>query len=154
VLRYYVLATVLVLGAILVGGLFARRASVAIRVASVNVSVPPKPGDRTQLAGSPPPLTGEAPWALSVLPECFRQLSEISGPRAYVLAHLPQRIPLRGVVVHAHDCTLRIASGSAVVQRGADRLVLPKSAFFHVGDDLAVLHADGPFAEFRRYRMK
>jgi hypothetical protein len=154
VLRYYVLATVLVLGVLLIGGLLVHRRSVAIRIASVDVSVPPKAIDETQLSGSPPPLSGEAPWALSVLPECFRQLSEISGPRAFVLAHLPQGVPVSGAVVHAHDCTLRIGSGAAVVTRGADRLVLTKSAFSWVGADLGVYHADGPFAEFRRYRVK
>jgi hypothetical protein len=154
VLRYYVLSTFIVCAAILVGALFVHRASVAIKIASVYASVPPKPVDETTLTGTAPPLTGEAPWALSALPECFHQRSEITGPRAFVLAHLPAGIAIRSAVLHASDCTLTIGAAQALVTRGADRLLLADSSFYRIGADLGVLHHDGPFAEFRRYRVK
>jgi hypothetical protein len=40
------------------------------------------------------------------------------------------------------------------VTRGLDRLVLADSTFYRIGADLGVLHRDGAFAEFRRYRVK
>jgi hypothetical protein len=154
VLRYYVLSTLIVCTAIIVGALFVHRASVAIKIASVYASVPPKPVDEGTLTGTAPPLVAQAPWALSVLPECFHQRSEITGPRAFVLAHLPPGSAVRSAVVHAGDCTLTIGAAQAVVTRGADRLVLADSTFYRIGADLGVLHHDGRFAEFRRYRVK
>jgi len=154
VLRYYVVSTFIVCAAILIGALFVHRASVAIKVASVYASVAPRPVDQGKLTGTAPPLSGVAPWALSALPECFHQRSEITGPRAFVLAHLPPGVAIRSAVLHAHDCTLTIAPSRAVVTRGLDRLSLADSTFYRIGADLGVLHGDGPFAEFRRYRVK
>jgi hypothetical protein len=154
VLRYYLLSTVIVCTVILVGALFVHRASVAIKIASVYASVPPKPIDEARLAGTAPPFSGEAPWALSALPECFHQRSEITGPRDFVLAHMPAGIAVQSAVLHASDCTLTIASPRALVTRGSDRLRLADSSFYRIGADLGVLHRDGRFAEFRRYRVK
>jgi hypothetical protein len=154
VLRYYVLSTFIVCAGILIGALFVHGGSVAIKVASVYASVAPKPVNQGVLTGTAPPFSGEAPWALSALPECFRQRSEITGPRAFVLAHLPAGVAIRSAVLHAHDCTVTIDASRAVVTRGTDRLLLAQSTFYRIGADLGVLHRDGRFAEFRRYRVK
>lgn len=153
--RYYAIATVLVIGVILIGALLVHRASVAIQIASVRASVPPKPAaDDARGAGTPPPLIGDAPWALSVLPECFHQRSEITGPRAFVLSHIPAGIPLTNTVVQAANCTLTIGTDGAVVARGVDRLSILHAQFFRIGVDLGVYHPSGASAEFRRYRVK
>ncbi|MBD5634482.1 MAG: hypothetical protein IAI49_08400 [Candidatus Eremiobacteraeota bacterium] len=42
-------------------------------------------------------MTGEAPWALSAVPECFHQTANLIGSGAFARAHIPAGVagPLR-----------------------------------------------------------
>ena len=88
-LRYYVVATILVVGALAAGASFYRPGK-PLEVASVQSTGSPSP-PRFQAPSSrtPEPVTGEAPWALSALPECFAQTEEVRGTERFVRAHVP-----------------------------------------------------------------
>jgi hypothetical protein len=106
-------------------------------------SAPRVEGVATGTAG---PLTGDAPWALSALPECFRQTYAVRGPLAYVNAHLAPGAPPRnrwhraraGRLVAA-DCTVVLMGRTALVTRGDTRLVVPADARFSIAGDRLVL---------------
>src|SRR5580704_3187550 len=119
-LRYYLISTALVLtlGAILAAF---HRPGHELRVASVQSTASPSPprrqGTSAYLARVP---NGDAPWAMSALPECFHQRHEVHGPRGFVLAHLPagaRRIP-PGTSVSSKDCTVVVGERSIDVRRG------------------------------------
>ena len=154
-LRYYLIASVLVLGGLLIGTLFAHRAP-PLRVASVAATGTPSP-PRAESASTLQPggVSGVAPWALSALPECFRQEREARGPFAYVRAQLPPggRQLGAGAVLRAADCTLRVESSWLSVERGSERLVIPAPArAFLSGQVLALLRRSGRNGELRVYR--
>jgi hypothetical protein len=152
--RYYLIATFLVVSALLVGTVVQWRKT-AFEVASVRSSGTPS-ASRPQAQTTYPPrgVTGRAPWALSALPECFVQDSEARGTAPFVRAQLPpeaQLVPSGSRLVSA-DCTLRVGARSATVERGTERLVIPpQAAFFIVGRRLALLRRDAAGAELRIY---
>ncbi len=132
-LRYYLISAALVLAALIAilnlphgpgGGGDVRYSS------GGGTPGPPQKDDRP---GTPGPTRGEAPWALDVLPECFFELSHASGSPAFIAAKRPpaERVLPAGSVVRVADCTLTIGAGTAVVTRGADRLVVPPLARFY-----------------------
>jgi hypothetical protein len=125
--------------ALAVGAYFAP-ARRPLDVAAVQSTGSPSP-PRLQAAStlSPPPVTGNAPWALSALPECFEQTGEAHGSRAFVLAHIGKglrRIALRGGLRSA-DCELRVEVAALSVVRGSERMRVPA---------LAGLYADAAVA--------
>jgi len=146
VFRYFVLATVIVVGfAVAVAG-WANRDAIRIRIASVYASAPPKaqpsspPG-----SGSQPGLRGDAPWALSAFPQCATQTSETTGSLAYVLAHLPGRasVVLPPATLTAGDCTIELVGDAAYVRRGPDRYrIPPRVRLYSVPGGIAVLRSD------------
>jgi hypothetical protein len=152
--RYYLIATLLVASALLVGTAVQWRKA-ALEVASVQSSGTPS-ASRPQAQTTYPPrgVRGRAPWALSALPECFVQDSEARGTAAFVRAHLPsgaQPVPSGSRLVSA-DCTLRVGLHSATVERGTEFLVIPpQAAFFIVGRRLALVRRDAAGAELRIY---
>lgn len=104
---------------------------------------PPGPGSTSLATGAA--LEGDAPWALSALPECFRQKRAIGGPLAYVRAHEAglERAAwkrVRNVRLATADCRLDVGERSAVVVRSGDtRLRVPPDARFYVWDrDLVI----------------
>jgi hypothetical protein len=127
-LRYFAISALLVVTIVAVVAAYAMRDRLRLKIASVNVPVPPKaaqsapPSNRT-----PPPLRGAAPWALSAVPECFQQTSKATGTLAYVLGHLaPGAVMLRpGSVVRAADCVVTVRSDSVELDRRSDRLLVP-----------------------------
>lgn len=97
-------------------------------------------------SGTAAPLVGDAPWALSALPECFRQLHTVRGSQAYVNAHLAVIAPPRGTWHRAlagrlttADCTVTLAERTALVTRGDTRLVVPGDARFSIAGDRLIL---------------
>ncbi len=146
-IRYLVLSTVIVVGVAVVVAGWVNRDLIRIKLASVYARVPAKLGGATGLereAGAP--LYGDAPWALSALPECLEQTSESRGSLAYVRAHLPPAaVAIRPpAVLRYGDCSITIADDEAFVRRGSDRLRIPPRAQFYRADGLLALMRESP----------
>ena len=104
-------------------------------------------------------FTGDAPWALSALPECFVQESRTTGPLPFVMAHLPKgamRV-LPGRTVTAADCSVFVKGDEVWVWRGKDRLRVPPPSQLYAsgnlgaGGTLALLQGGGRGFDLRVY---
>jgi hypothetical protein len=128
---------------------------IRIKIASVYARVAAKPGGSAAPARvTAAPLTGDAPWALSALPECLMQTSESTGSWAYVRAHLPAgSVPIRPpATLHYGDCSVTITGDEAYVRRGSDRLrIPPRVQFYRVQDLLAMVRETAQTVELRVY---
>jgi hypothetical protein len=156
VVRYLLISTAIVLAiAVTVAG-WTNRDLIRIKLASIYARVPPKaaPPNPNETSNGVP-LRGDAPWALSALPECLIQTSETTGPPRYVLAHLPSgatAITPPATLTYA-DCTISIADDEATVTRGADRFRIPPPVrFYRTGATLALLHVESGGMELRVYQ--
>ncbi len=154
-IRYLFLSTAIVLGVAVVVAGWTNRDLIRIKIASVYARLPSKPhaaGGSQEGAGAP--LRGDAPWALSALPECLIQMSKSTGSQTYVRAHLPRSAaPIRApaTLVYA-SCSIRILGDEAYVRRGADRLRIPPHAkFYRAGALLALIRETPQGAELRVY---
>jgi len=153
VLRYLAMATAIVLGCLLVVVNLPRQPSGRGMGYSSGHGTP-GPFQRDDFVRSPEPVSGEAPWALSALPECFRQLSSTSGSPAFARAALPARAErlAAGTRLQVADCTLQIGRDSAVVVRGENRLVVPPLArFYHTANRLILERVAGGREDVRVY---
>jgi hypothetical protein len=143
-LPYYLVAALLVIAAVTIvaSGIGRRR---EMRVASVAAHGTPSP-PRHEAASTlqPGPVTGE----------CFRQASAVHGTPAFVAARLPgdaRRLP-PGSVVSAADCRLLVGPATLTLERGGERLVVPREARAYVaGERLLVLRTAGATADLRTY---
>jgi len=131
------------------------RELIRIRIAPTTVPAPPKPGDASDAHGrSPTALSGDAPWALSALPDCTTEVRSAHGPLAYVRSKLPadaQPIP-PGTVLSLGACTIFVGSGEVRVHRGSDRLrIPPRSTLYRTGLQFALLRQSGKTADLRVY---
>lgn len=128
---------------------------IRIKIASVYASAPPKPAPSdTNRGGSEAGMRGDAPWALSALPECLVQMSETTGPASYTLPHLPGGSVLVAApaTLHYADCTISVAGDEAFVSRGADRFrIPPKIRFYRTAQTLSLLRVEGGGTELRVY---
>jgi len=100
------------------------------------------------------PVRGDAPWALSALPECLVQQSEATGSLAYVRSKLPSGATAvkAGTILHYGPCTILVRDGEAVVSRGQDRLRIPPHVtLYRAGNRLALLRQIGVAGELRVY---
>ena len=141
-IRYVLLSTAIVLSVGVVVAGWTNRDLIRIKLASVYAHAPAKRG---ALAGferaTTAPLSGDAPWALSALPDCLTQTTESRGSLAYVRAHLPpgaEPIVPPARLVYG-DCSITIEGDEAFVQRGVDRLRIPSSVQFYRTKKLLVL---------------
>lgn len=154
-LRYYAVATVLVFAVAIAITAWSNRDLIRIRLASTNLRVPPKPADPYGTgARSNGALRGDAPWALSALPDCLRQRQKTTGPEAYVAAHLPAGMaPVApGSTLVYGPCTISVAGGEAWVTRGPDRLRIPPNVqFYRAPGVLALVRSSGSNYELRIY---
>ncbi len=154
-LPYYLYATILVVGALIVGGLFNRTHKPGDAVYGQATGTPSAPQPHPSPSGTPLGVHGNAPWALSALPECFVQLKKVRGPYAFVGARLPRtmrRIPA-GYALKVADCTLHVGARLGVVDRGTEHLVIPPDArFYSATTHVGLLRRTGNFAELRLYR--
>lgn len=143
-LRYFAIATVIVL-------------TIAVYVTMRTHLAVPGHLNFWKTTASPPPLesvTGNAPWALSALPDCFVQRSETTGNRAYVEARLPPEAkPVRaGTRLSYGPCTILVRNDELLVERGSDRLrVPPRATLYTTGDSLALLRTSGLTTDLRIY---
>ena len=155
-LRYLALSTVLVLAiAVAVAG-WVNRDLIRIKIASVYARVAPKPGpSNAPEKARPGGLAGDAPWALSALPECLTQTSVSRGSLPYVEARLPKgaaAVVPPATLVYG-DCDIRIVGDEAYVRRGADRLrIPPRVRFYRTSDSLVLIRNDQETAELRVYQ--
>jgi hypothetical protein len=154
VIRYLLLSALIVVGvAVIVAG-WVNRDLIRIKIASVYARVHAKPGAASMARATAAPLSGDAPWALSALPECLIQTSESNGTMAYVRAHLPERVaPIAAPATLTYgDCRIIIAGDEAFVRRGADRLRIPPRVQFYRGEGvLAMIRQTPAGSELRVY---
>jgi len=154
-LRYFVLAALIVFTiAIAVAG-WVNRDAIRIKIASVYLPASPKPqASGAPGSGSAKGMHGDAPWALSALPECLIQTSETTGPLSYVLQHVPSgAMPVaQPSTLRYGDCTIEVAGGEAVIRRGEDRFRIPPQVRFYRGPGvLALLRTSSNGNELRVY---
>ena len=156
-LRYYLISTAIVVALGILAGALAHRRATELRVASVQSTGSPSP-PRAQAASteSPRAVRGDAPWAMSAVPECFHQQREVHGPATYVRAHMPggaRPLP-SGTTLRVGDCEVRVAGGSVVLRRGVESLRVPPQATLYAlpRGDLALVRTDPHAAVLRVYR--
>jgi hypothetical protein len=156
VIRYLAISTVIVFGAAIAIAAWANRDLIRIRIASAYARVAPKAGTLQHLTSQAAAgLSGDAPWALSALPECLTQVSEANGTLAYVRAHLPPGavpvVPPKRLVYG--DCTLLVEADQAFVRRGADRFRIPPVVrFYRSATLLAMFRRSSEGIELRVYQ--
>jgi hypothetical protein len=118
----------------------------------------PGPGEADRDPRTPEPMTGDAPWALSAVPECFRQNESDVGPPAFAHPHIPpgaRPVPRTGTerLVTA-DCTLDVTGATAELRRGDTVLRIPApSAFLVAGRVLVLDQREGSRERVRLYAL-
>ncbi len=150
------MSTVIVLGIGVAVAAWVNRDLIRIKIASVYARVAPKPGASSRVrSGAIAPLSGDAPWALSALPECLTQLSKSAGSTRYVIAHLPKNAVRIAPPAHLAfgDCTIAIDGREAFVRREDDRFRIPPSVqFYRAGAELVMLREAAGSVELRVYQ--
>ncbi|HEY6484783.1 MAG TPA: hypothetical protein VIX83_00170 [Candidatus Cybelea sp.] len=155
-LKYLAISTLLVVGVAIAVAAWVNRDLIRIKLASVYARVAPKPAAPLHSSGARAPgFAGDAPWALSALPECLSQVSMSSGSVRYVRARIPRgaaRIEPPARLAYG-DCTIAITGNAALVSRGADRFRIPPSvAFYRAAGLLAVMRESDGNVELRVYQ--
>ena len=150
------MAAVIVLAIAIIATAYSASELIRIRIASVNVTMSPRAGDAIPTSSAPaPPFVGDAPWALSALPECLIETERSHGSIAYVRSRLPaaaRRIAPPAQLRYG-NCTISVVGDEAYVRRGRDRFRIPPDAtFYRVGNRLALLRIVGRFADLRIYQ--
>ena len=157
-IRYLAIASALVIAfLVIVTALQPKSGGDAARTRYATATGTPGPAQR-DLDAHPTPVAvqGEAPWALSALPECFTQLASRSGPAAYARTRIPRdaRRVSGESTLHVVDCTLEVRSDWAVVERGENRLLIPGIARFYVaGNRLILDRAQARHEDVRVYAL-
>jgi hypothetical protein len=153
VFRYYVIATLIVVALGSIAFAF-RRTGPELNVSAHAHGTPTV---ETRFSAPPPaprPFTGEGPWVLSALPECFDEHFRVRGPAAALRVKVPpsaDRIA-PGTTLHAGECTISIRAHDLLVDRGADRLrVPPEAALYRARGQLVLVARSGKTLEIRRY---
>jgi hypothetical protein len=132
-LRYYAIATAIVLVVVVLATMRVRDL-MRLHFRSSNAPQPAQHlhyGDTN--AENDTALEGDAPWALSALPDCFMQQSEWAGTATYVDAHLPHsaQAVAPGTTLAFGPCTISVRRGEVFVSRGSDRFRIPPYAVLY-----------------------
>ncbi len=152
--RYYVIATALVCAAG-IAAFLAHRSALPLRIRAVQASgSPSSPRREIPSKSRTQDFIGDAPWALSALPECLVQQTVWAGQGEGALrTHLPreaQAVSI-GTVLRYNDCSITVRARDAFVVRGRDYLhIPPRTQFFVVGHRLFMMRV-GRRAELRAY---
>jgi hypothetical protein len=152
--RYYAAATLVV--AAIGSVVFAHRLSTGewdVRATPQGTPTVTRGNGETGTPGTA--FSGEGPWVLSALPDCFDQQSSIVGtPMQLVFDRPPARDRLpAGTVLHRGPCTVVVRDDSIFVARGADRLRVPPSArLYRTQAGLVLVYERGSRAEIRVYK--
>lgn len=129
-----------------------------LEVASVRATGTPSAGrPQSESTALVRDFTGDAPWALSALPECFSQRLSARGPMDRIRARLPRgsvRL-VSGATVSSGNCTVFVGRKDARVERRADRFHLPAITEVYLIDrrQLAIVHIARQRGELRVYRL-
>jgi hypothetical protein len=137
---------------------YVNREKIAVKIKSVFVPVPPKAAQHVaegeRKAGA---FSGDAPWALSALPECFDQTSKATSPTLpYVLAHLPAGAAMvrPPATLQYADCTVRVTGDEVFVDRDGDHMHIPPQARIYTAPgSIALLRGSEGGYELRVYRV-
>ena len=154
-LRYYLAATLLV--AAFVFAVTARKyLPPDLRISAPATGTPSAPRvEASESPGTEPPVRGDAPWALSALPDCARQHSEDRGPAPAVRAKIPAGARAVDAPVLAGPCTIEVRDDAIWVARGGDRLRIPPVAhLFAWGGRYYLFRQDGSRGELRIYTLQ
>ncbi|MGB8626693.1 MAG: hypothetical protein WCD03_11090, partial [Candidatus Cybelea sp.] len=156
VLKYLALSSVIIVGVAIGVATWVNRDLIRIKISSVYARVAPKPAAPTHSNGDRAAgFAGDAPWALSALPECLSQVSKSSGSARYVRGRIPSgaaRIEPPARLTYG-DCTIAITGNAAIVYRGADRFRIPPSVeFYRAAGLLAVVRESDGNVELRVYQ--
>jgi len=158
-MRYLALATVLVVAVLVIVTKLPQAPSPGSgdpRFSSSTAS-PGPPQNNDRVFDTPPPLGGEAPWALSALPECFHVVSHRSGSPAFARFGFPHgaKPVAPGRRLRVADCTLDVGADSALVVRGENRFVVPPLARFYVAGRHVILdRSDGGRVDVHVYALR
>lgn len=155
-LRYLLIAAVLVVCTVAgVATWWLSQPHKPLTIKSVPVTMAPRPAPPLGKIGlGSNGFLADAPWALSTLPECLQQVSESTGPIAYVRGHIPSDATevVPPAVLTYRDCHIAITTHGAIVRRGPDTLrVPPPLRVFRRGSALFVMHVEGAYAQLRSY---
>ena len=154
-LRYYAIATAIVLAVAVYATARSTHNFMDFRLAaSKRAPLPQHLRIAEGGAGATGDFEGNAPWALSALPDCFIQRSQTTGSAAYVRTRLPagaQRVAA-GTRLSYGPCTIVVGNGDLTVDRGADRLrVPPRARLYRFDHSLALLRISEGGADLRVY---
>lgn len=154
-LRYYAIATLIVL-TVAVAMTAHAVDFMHFRFRSSNRPQPPQHVAGDDRGGvSDAPLSGDAPWALSALPDCFVQQAEWTGTATYVDVHLPHAAPVApGTQMRVGPCTISVGRGELFVRRGNDRFRIPPLAtLYRTGPSLWLLRRASGSSVLRSYSI-
>lgn len=100
-------------------------------------------------------LSGDAPWALSALPDCARQHEEVRGAPSHVEAKIPRDAHVVEGHLDAGPCSLFASKQGIEVRRGGVRLRIPPPArLLHAGDRYYLYTQDRKGALLRVYTFE
>ena len=153
-MRYLAIATVIVLGFIALITLIPHGPGPPSPDHFSSGTASPGVGHDQDDRRTPGPVHGEAPWAFSALPECFRQDSRRSGLPAFAHIGFPRAAKLisPGTRLAVQDCTVVVGAETISVSRGDNQLVVPARAkLFGYGGHLVLDRFAGGREEVRVY---
>jgi len=155
-LRYFAIATVLVLAVAVIATMHANSSFMRLRFAASTHAPAPQhlPLKFGEGGATPDAVSGDAPWALSALPDCFAQRAETTGRVAFVRAHIPanaEPVP-SGTTLTYGPCTIIVREDQLLIDRGSDRMrVPPRATLYRRGGQLVLLRTTGSSAVLRTY---
>lgn len=122
--RFYLAAT-LIVAAFVFAVTLRKQGSTDIQVSARASGTPSAPREQADQKASPSSVRGDAPWALSALPECARQDAETRGPVAFVRRAIPPGArEVRGHL-QAGPCSIDVSEDGIRVVRGNDLMLVP-----------------------------
>jgi hypothetical protein len=125
--RFYLAATILV-AAFIFAVTLRKLPHADLRVSASPSGTPSAPRSQPPASAGSATVRGDAPWALSALPDCARQHSETRGDRAFGSRAIPRdATPVSGHL-QAGPCSIDVGEAGIVVERGKDRLRIPPPA--------------------------
>lgn len=153
-LRYYAIATALVLTVAVAATAYLNRDLIRIKIKGTDFSAPAKASHQGASTKKVEAFSGLASWALSALPECLTQQASSHGTATFVATQLPDdRVPVTPhSVLRYADCTIFYTGDEASVARGADRFSIPPHVrMYKSSKGLVVERIQGNFADMRIY---
>ncbi|MGH7660599.1 MAG: hypothetical protein ACRENA_06755 [Vulcanimicrobiaceae bacterium] len=125
--RFYLAATILV--AVFIFAITLRRHQQAeLRVSASPSGTPSAPRSQTPSSPGLTAVRGDAPWALSALPDCAHQYSETRGTLAFVTRAIPHGATAVSGHLQAGPCSIDVVPSGILIVRGKDRLRIPPPA--------------------------